>query len=79
MKVPAAEFEATVAFYEKTLGFRVVGREASNVRFDHGDGHFLWIDRVGDLAKAEVWLEIRTTDFRAAEEQLKAANIRRCD
>ena len=79
MKVPATEFAATVAFYKATLGFRVVSREASSVRFDCGGGHFLWIDRVEGLAKAEVWLEIRTTDLQAANEQLKAANIRRCD
>jgi catechol 2,3-dioxygenase-like lactoylglutathione lyase family enzyme len=66
MKVPAAEFAATVAFYEKTLGFRVVSREASSVRFDHGGGHFLW-------------LEIHTTDLQAAEQQLKEAGIQRCD
>ena len=79
MKVPATEFEATVAFYEKTLGFCVVNREASSVRFDHGGGHFLWIDRVEGLAKAEVWLEVRTTDIAAAAEHLKAAHITRCD
>ena len=79
MKVPAAEFAATVAFYEATLGFRVVSREASSVRFDYGGGHFLWIDRVEDLAKAEVWLEIHTSDLPAAEKQLKEADIRRCD
>ena len=79
MKVPAAEFAATVAFYEATLGFRVVSREASSVRFDHGGGHFLWIDRVDGLAKAEVWLEIYTTDIAAAADQLKAAHITRCD
>jgi len=79
MKVPATEFEATVAFYEKTLGFCVVSREASSVRFDHGGGHFLWIDRVEGLAKAEVWLEIHTSDLPEAEKQLKGTNIRRCD
>ncbi|MFM2143338.1 MAG: hypothetical protein RLZZ476_1882 [Verrucomicrobiota bacterium] len=79
MKVPAAEFAATVSFYEKTLGFRVVSLEAASVRFDHGGGHFLWIDRVEGLAKAEIWLEIHTTDLQAAEDKLKEANIRRCD
>lgn len=79
MKVPAAEFAATVAFYETTLGFRVLSREASSVRFDHGGGHFLWIDRVEGFAKAEVWLEIHTTDLQVAEEKLKEACIGRCD
>jgi len=79
MKVPAAEFAATVAFYEMTLGFRVVSREASSVRFDHGGGHFLWIDRVEGLEKAEVWLEIHTSDLRVAEQKLKEACILRCD
>lgn len=79
MKVPAAEFAATVAFYEATLGFRVVSREASSVRFDHGGGYFLWIDRVEGLAKAEVWLEIHTTDLQAAEQHFKEAGIHRCD
>lgn len=71
MKVPEAEFAATVAFYEATLGFRVVSREASSVRFDYGGGHFLWIDRFEGLAKAEVWLEIHTTDLQAAEQQFR--------
>jgi hypothetical protein len=79
MKVPAAEFEAVVAFYEQTLGFRVESREAETVRFDYGAGKHLWIDRVEDLAKAEVWLEIRTTDLDAAAEHLRAASITRCD
>ena len=79
MKVPAAEFEAAVAFYEQTLCFRVESREVSSVRFDHGGGHFFWIDRVEDLAKAEVWLEICTTDLPAAQERLKEAGMLRCD
>jgi catechol 2,3-dioxygenase-like lactoylglutathione lyase family enzyme len=70
---------ATVVFYEKTLGFPVVSREAASVRFDHGGGHFLWIDRVEGLAKAEFWLEVYTTDLQAAEQQLKKAAIHRCD
>jgi catechol 2,3-dioxygenase-like lactoylglutathione lyase family enzyme len=79
MKVPAAEFAATVSFYEKTLGFRVVSLEAASVRFDHGGGHFLWIDRVEGLTKAKVWLEIHTTDLQAAEQQFKEAGVHRCD
>jgi len=79
MKVPAAEFAATVAFYEATLGFRVESREAETVRFDYGGGKHLWIDRVEGIAKTEVWLEVRTTDIAAAAEHLKAAHITRCD
>jgi len=41
MKVPAAEFEAVVVFYERTLGFRVESREAETVRFDYGGGKHL--------------------------------------
>lgn len=41
MKVPAAELEAVVAFYEQTLGFRVESREAETVRFDYGGGKHL--------------------------------------
>jgi len=79
IKVPAAEFEAVVAFYEQTLGFRVESREAETVRFDYGGGKHLWIDRVEGIAKAEVWLEVRTTDIAAAAEHFKAAHITRCD
>ena len=79
MKVPAAEFEAVVAFYEQTLGFRVESREAETVRFDYGCGKHLWIDRVEDLAKAEVWLEVRTTHLAAAANHLQEAHITRCD
>lgn len=78
MKVPAAAFEATVWFYEKTLAFTVESRDTDSVRFAFGDKH-LWIDRVEGLEKAEVWLDVIAQDVMAAAEHLKAHAVERCD
>lgn len=79
MKVSEAAFEATVAFYEKTLGFRVLERTPEgSVIFDFGGKH-LWIDRVQGLQKAEVWLDVITNDVNAAAAYLKECEVTRCD
>ena len=78
VKVPVAAFEATVAFYTETLGFRVESRDASSVVIDFGGKH-LWIDRVESIAKAEVWLEVATHDLAAASSHLAANGVERCD
>ncbi len=72
MKVPAAKFDATLAFYRDTLGLDVVeepnepvGMRSRSVRMEFG-GSTLWLDRVDNYARAEVWLELRTDDLDAA-------------
>jgi catechol 2,3-dioxygenase-like lactoylglutathione lyase family enzyme len=78
MKVPAAAFDATVAFYTETLGFRVESRDASSVVIDFGGKH-LWIDRVETIEKSEVWLEVATHNLAAASSHLAANGVTRCD
>ncbi len=79
MKVPAAAFEATVAFYEKTLGFRIKETTTEgSVVFDFG-GKNLWIDCTPGLGQAEIWLDVCTTDLTAAAEHLKSSEVIRCD
>lgn len=78
MKVPTEAFDATVAFYTKTLGFRVESRDASSVVIDFVGKH-LWIDRVETIEKSEVWLEVATHDLAAASSHLAANGVTRCD
>ena len=78
MKVPASLFDATVSFYERTLGFTVASRDPDSVRFSFG-GMMLWIDRVEGLEKAEVWLDVIARDVSAAAERLRRNGVTRCD
>ena len=78
MKVPPHRWEATVAFYERTLGLAVRRREQASVAFEFGPG-VLWIDRVDHLSHAEVWLEIVADDVPAAASHLASSGTVRCD
>lgn len=78
MKVPPRDFAATVAFYEKTIGLPVCGREESSVTFEFGACR-LWVDRVEGLAHAEVWLELQTGSIAAASDLLDKHAVTRCD
>jgi catechol 2,3-dioxygenase-like lactoylglutathione lyase family enzyme len=78
MKVPTHRWKETVAFYEETLGLRVLQRKAQSVAFEFG-AQRLWVDRVDHLSRAEVWLEVVTDDLAAAESRLVEANVQRCD
>ncbi len=64
MKVPAHEYDRTVAFYRDVLGLPPIKEPAKSstesVRFAFGD-KVLWIDRVAGLSQAEIWLEIVTS------------------
>lgn len=84
MKIPPADYDATVAFYRDVLGFEVrpVEPDASTVSASHtvrfGEVT-LWLDRVDAAARAEVWLELRTDDLAAARTRLAAAGVEPCD
>ena len=74
MKVPAHEYESTVAFYRDVLGFQPIQGQAlsstDSVRFAFGD-KVLWIDKVPTLSQAEIWLEVVTTNLVDAARQLE--------
>ena len=77
MKVPAHRWEATVDFYERTLGLTVRHREAASVAFEFGPS-VLWIDRMEHLSQAEVWLEVVAEDVATADAHLAATGTVRC-
>lgn len=74
MKVPSHEFESTVAFYRDILEFPLKDAASpdafESLCFEFGDKN-LWIDKVATLSQAELWLEISTDDYRAAQQYLE--------
>lgn len=77
MKLPKAQFEATVAFYRDALNLEVTevpsasleGTVAQSMRVQFGPVT-LWLDRVDNYAHAEVWLELLTDDVKTATQHL---------
>jgi len=84
MKVPAPDFDATVAFYRDVLGLNVVeegasGEDYRSVVFQFGPVR-LWVDEAKDFARPEVWFEIVCDDEEVAADHLASAGaIRRDD
>jgi catechol 2,3-dioxygenase-like lactoylglutathione lyase family enzyme len=82
MKVPAHEYERTVAFYRDVLGLEELeGAPPSateTARFAFGD-KVLWVDRVPGISQAEIWLEIVSDDVEAAAAHLEASGCARRD
>ncbi len=78
MKVPAHQFDATVQFYLDLMGFRQLEVHLPYFVFDFG-GKNLWIDKMFDLDRAEIWLEIRVDDVKRAAEYLKSQKVKRRD
>jgi hypothetical protein len=78
LKVPAAKFNETVAFYRDTLHFPVVGGGADTVRFEFGTME-LWVDRVEGREQTDVWLELKVRDLSATKQLLKDSGVQRCD
>ncbi|KAB2342187.1 VOC family protein [Actinomadura rudentiformis] len=85
MKIPKAQYEATVAFYRDTLGFDVKEEEVSyaptvsrahTVRFGPNT---LWLDCVDTYSQPDVWLQLHTDDLDAAAATLAGTGIRPCD
>lgn len=85
MKVPRAQYDATVAFYRDTLGFEVEPVDdtgsvtvAASHRVAFG-AVTLWLDRVDTAPRSDVWLELGTDDLAAATAELAATGITPCD
>ncbi len=82
MKVPAHEYDNTVAFYRDVLGFKPKSAGSpdafESIAFEFGDKN-LWIDRIAGLSQAEVWLEIETDDREAAADYLAGMGCTRRD
>lgn len=85
IKVPAAKFAETVAFYRDILGFDVideptaaVGMVSRSARMAFGDCT-LWLDCVENYAKADIWLELHTDHLGGAVAHLAAHGTRTQD
>ncbi|MFB4197302.1 VOC family protein [Streptomyces carpaticus] len=85
MKIPKAQYDATVAFYRDVLGFDVREDDASatptvsrthSVRFG---ATTLWLDCVDNDSRPDVWLQLHTDDLDAATDRLARTGIRPCD
>ncbi|WP_158920158.1 VOC family protein [Streptomyces sp. NBRC 109706] len=88
MKIPAADYAATVSFYRDTLGLEVVDEAEGEATGAATVSHTcafrfgpttLWLDRVEGLARSDLWLELRTPALESAVERLAAAGHRVCD
>lgn len=78
IKLPAAAFEPTLAFYRDTLGLSLLESHLPQYVFQFGSV-YLWLDRCEHLAHAEVWLEILTNDTTEAKLHLANNKVQRCD
>lgn len=82
IKVPPHQFEQTVSFYRDILGLEQLHLATSDkmgsVTFKFGDKN-LWIDKVGSISQAEIWLDIKTNDIEAAARYLHENNVTRRD
>ncbi|MER7131986.1 VOC family protein [Streptosporangium saharense] len=85
MKIPKAQYEATVAFYRDTLGFDVREGDVSyaptvsrthSVRFGPNT---LWLDCVDNYSRPDLWLQLHTDDLDAAAGELADIGIHPCD
>ena len=81
MKVPPHLWEATVTFYRDVLALKIVEPAeavSKSVAFEFGANR-LWIDCVGGLSQAELWLELTAGDVQGAAEHLQSAGVVRRD
>ena len=80
MKIPAHEYEATVAFYREILKLEELTPPSvrETPRFAFGD-KILWLDREPHLSQAEIWLQIVASDIQAASSYLEQRGCQRCD
>jgi catechol 2,3-dioxygenase-like lactoylglutathione lyase family enzyme len=79
LKIPKADYEATVDYYRSTLGMHVQEVEDTGAPtvtrahlVDFGPIR-LWLDQVDSAARSDVWLEVRTDDLEAAAQHLTSA------
>lgn len=85
MKIPKAQYEATVAFYRDTLGFAVEEEDVSyapTVSRTHSvqfGPNTLWLDCVDNYSQPDLWLQLHTNDLDAATAALARTGIRPCD
>ncbi|MCX6854589.1 MAG: hypothetical protein NTV80_06755 [Verrucomicrobia bacterium] len=78
MKIPSAEFEATLRFYRDVVGIPLLDAYSPDHVFQYGSS-LLWLDSVPGMERTEIWLELLTQDTTLAGEHLARAGVERCD
>ncbi|MBE7497714.1 MAG: hypothetical protein HS117_22445 [Verrucomicrobiaceae bacterium] len=78
MKVPPAEFDATLLFYRDVVGLPQSESHRPDIVFQFGSS-LLWLDRAPELQQTEIWLELLTSDTTLAAEHLSRSGVERCD
>lgn len=82
IKVPAHQYNRTVAFYRDVLGLTPLDIAYSDhyesIAFKFGDKN-LWIDSAVGLNQSEIWLEIKTDDVEKAAEYFNGHPVVRMD
>jgi catechol 2,3-dioxygenase-like lactoylglutathione lyase family enzyme len=78
MKIPLAEYEATLRFYRDVVGLPLLDAYSPDHVFQYGSS-LLWLDSVPDIERTEIWLELLTPDTAMAGEHLARSGVERCD
>lgn len=82
MKIPTAQYDATVAFYRDVLRMPVTDVTGSDVAAGVSRSHrcefgpnVLWLDEVENYSRSDLWLQVNTDDISAALDRLSAAGV----
>lgn len=78
MKVPAPQYEATVASYRDVPALAPLEAHPPAIGFRFGDKQ-LWIDRCPGMDRTRIWLEVLCDDLDAGAAHLQTHGIARCD
>jgi hypothetical protein len=78
MKIPPAEYEATLRFYRDVVGLRQLDSYRPDSVFQFGSS-LLWLDCRPEVKQTEIWLELVTPDPTLAAEYLSRSGVERCD
>jgi catechol 2,3-dioxygenase-like lactoylglutathione lyase family enzyme len=85
MKIPKAQYDATVAFYRDTLGLAVTKEDASDTptveathKVEFGP-ITLWLDRDDTYSQTDLWLQVHTDELDTATTRLAETGITPCD
>ncbi|NYJ03628.1 putative enzyme related to lactoylglutathione lyase [Nocardioides thalensis] len=82
MKIPRAQYDATVAFYRDVLDLPVTDVSDSAIATGVSRSHrcefgpnTLWLDEVENYSRSDLWLQVDTDDIAAAMDRLAAAGV----
>lgn len=78
MKLPARQYDATLAFYRDTLGLPVLREGAEGALIGFGAIR-LHLDRLPQQSQTDIWLELSTPDTAAAARYLRAQGVSLCN